>query len=139
MRASCYLNNNDKGQFVNYNLVVMIIFLQDHDYDLFFKMTGGQNSSSYSISKAIKNLDSVVNENNMTDYLVSVNKEGGITSENHYKVAVAIKNGFNISVIQDPNTDLSIEYGEKWLSQTFNKKEITKIKSELEKLRKKFN
>lgn len=139
MKASCYLNNNEEGEFVNYNLIVMIIFLQEYDYDLFFKMMGGQNSSSYLTLKAIKHLNEIVNESNMKDYLVSINSRGGITSDNHYKVAVAINKGLNITTIQDPNTDISIKYGEDWLLKTFTKKEIVKIKSTLEKLRDNLN
>lgn len=139
MDSTYYLKDNEHGEFVNYNLVVMVIFLREHDYDLFFKMMGGQNSHSYSIMKGVKHLNSVIKDRNMSDYLVSVNKEGGITSDNHYKVAIAINHNLDIRTTEDPNTDFSPKYGEEWLKETFTEKEVKKIKNYLRELRKTIN
>lgn len=118
----------------NYSVIVFILTFTEKRYDLFFKMVGGQNGSSYRQLKDYKNNYYRILDNKSFDGLHLVLNPDGKICKNHYLLAIALITGFQLEVISKKIAYADIwETNEKWLQETFNQDEIKYIKFVKEK------
>lgn len=118
----------------NYSIIIYILTLRDSRYDLFFKMMGGQNRSSYLNLRNIKNFFyQARSERSMLNMQAVVNPDGSLC-KNHYLFAVALLLDLPLEVIRKKIAFADIwKTDREWLNATFTKQDIQTI--QIEKLK----
>lgn len=116
------------------NIVVYLMALQDHRYDLFFKMMGGENYNNYKYLQYIKLTKERFEAKKEIDDPLPLNPDGSIY-KNHYQVAISILLNLPFDIIRKKIwTSQPQNYKKEWLIQTFTDQEQSEILAKKESL-----